>query len=102
MGARLGSMVHPAGQPITGGSVMTRFGKMIAVLIAALVTGGISAQASANTTYGCTVTDVGVWGAYNGGNPPTVPALSITCGGAAYYTNQYVPAMGGSCPGTSA
>ena len=78
---------------------MTRFRKMATVFIAALVIGGISSQALANATYGCSVTDVGVWGAYNGGSTPAAPALSITCGGASYAINAYYPSMGGSCPG---
>jgi hypothetical protein len=81
---------------------MKRFCKISAVFVAALVTAGVSSQASAANLNACVVSDVGVWGAYNGGNTPTVPALYINCGGTGVWANQYAPAQGGSCAGWSA
>lgn len=75
---------------------MKRLGKLCGVIIVALVVGGVSSQARANTTY-CSVTDVGTSGAYAGGNQETTPSLTIVCGGVSYYVNQSFPAPGGSC-----
>lgn len=81
---------------------MKRFWKAGMVIVAALVTMSVARTASADAVNGCTVSNVTVWGAYNGGNAPTIPALRVNCNGTFYYANQYVPAQFGSCPGWSA
>jgi hypothetical protein len=79
---------------------MKRLGKLCSVIVVALVTAGISSQAWANTATACSVSDIGTSGAYAGGNQETVPELTITCGGTAYYINQNYPGQGGGCSPT--